>query len=182
MMDLHRIIVPLTLYLSSMVIMFYIFFQMILLPTKHSAEEVAMKFSKHSAALNACIAYGDTKSWKYLREKTFELQGDRCLCCGTKSATMHIDHIKPKSRYPHLEFMIDNLQVLCPSCNKKKSYTDETDYRRSNHLIALVREIKENKLLRKRYVYNMEVLERLAQKRFEHEMKRKDYPQTLPIS
>lgn len=165
-----------------MAIMFYIFFLVILQPTKHTAEEVAMRFSKHSAALNACIAYGDTKSWKFLREKVLEIQGDRCLCCGTKTASMHIDHIKPKSRYPHLEFMIDNLQVLCPSCNKKKSFNDETDYRRSNHLIALVREIKENKLLRRKYVYNMDVLEKLAQKRFAHEMKMKDYPQTLPIS
>jgi ferredoxin-like protein FixX len=162
--------------------MFYIFFQLILQPAKYTAEEVAMKFSKHSAALNACIAYGDTKSWKFLREKTLEIQGDRCLCCGKKAAVMHIDHIKPKSRYPHLEFMVDNLQVLCPTCNKQKSYTDETDYRRSNHLISLVREIKENKLLRRKYVYNMEVLEKLAQNRFELEMKRKDYPQTLPIS
>ncbi len=165
-----------------MAVMFYIFFFVILSSTKLTAEEVAMRFSKHNVAVNACVSYGDVKSWKFLRSKILEIQGDKCLCCGKKEVSMHIDHIKPKSRYPHLEFMIDNLQVLCPSCNKKKSYTQETDYRRSNHLISLVREVKENKLLQRRYVYSMDVLEQLAEKRFTLEMKRKDYPQTLPIS
>jgi 5-methylcytosine-specific restriction endonuclease McrA len=42
---------------------------------------------------------------------------------------MHVDHIKPKSRYPHLALKFDNLQVLCETCNIEKSNIDETDYR-----------------------------------------------------
>jgi len=42
---------------------------------------------------------------------------------------MHIDHIKPRSKYPELTFVFENLQVLCEDCNVGKSNLDETDWR-----------------------------------------------------
>jgi 5-methylcytosine-specific restriction endonuclease McrA len=42
---------------------------------------------------------------------------------------MHVDHIKPRSKYPALELAEDNLQVLCELCNIGKSNTNETDWR-----------------------------------------------------
>jgi 5-methylcytosine-specific restriction endonuclease McrA len=49
--------------------------------------------------------------------------------CIDVNVPIHIDHIKPRSKYPELELEFDNLQVLCATCNVKKSNIDETDYR-----------------------------------------------------
>lgn len=40
-----------------------------------------------------------------------------------------MDHIKPRSKYPHLELVFNNLQILCKNCNQGKSNIDETDWR-----------------------------------------------------
>lgn len=42
---------------------------------------------------------------------------------------MHVDHIKPRSKYPALELVLSNLQVLCEDCNLGKLAHDETDWR-----------------------------------------------------
>jgi len=42
---------------------------------------------------------------------------------------IHVDHIKPRSRYPELSLEIENLQVLCEDCNMGKSNVFETDWR-----------------------------------------------------
>ncbi len=54
----------------------------------------------------------------------------------SRNNPLQVDHIKPRSTYPHLVLVEDNLQALCQSCNKGKSNTDETDwrYRVSNQL------------------------------------------------
>ncbi|EQC47982.1 HNH endonuclease [Bacteriovorax sp. Seq25_V] len=182
MIDFQGILISGTLYVSSLIAMICVFTVLILPSKKLSHAQMEIKFSDLNQTTDSKVVYGDTSNWKYLREKVLAIQGERCLCCGTKTESMHIDHIKPKSRYPHLEYMIDNLQVLCPDCNKSKSFTDETDYRKSNHLIALLREVNENKLLQRKYVYNFELLQALASKRFKAELKNKEYPRVLPLS
>lgn len=69
--------------------------------------------------------------WRKLRYKVLIKHGKRCEACGQNSRTAqyHVDHIKPRSRYPELELDIDNLQVLCADCNIGKSDLDETDWR-----------------------------------------------------
>ena len=42
---------------------------------------------------------------------------------------MHVDHIKPRLRYPELALDMNNLQVLCAICNHGKGGFDETDWR-----------------------------------------------------
>lgn len=52
-----------------------------------------------------------------------------CQLCGANpktGASMHVDHIKPRSKYPELELDPDNLRVLCQECNLTKS--DRTDH------------------------------------------------------
>lgn len=172
MIDLHGIIVSFLLYVSSLVAMICILW-LLILPSKNLTNaNVEYKISMiKDDADNGKVVYGDLQTWRFLREKVFEIQGKKCLCCGKSEESMHIDHIKPKSKYPHLEYMIDNLQVLCSECNKIKSYVDETDYRKSDHLISLVREISNNKLLQKKYVHNFELLKVMAEDRFKREIK-----------
>jgi len=47
------------------------------------------------------------------------------------SRQIHVDHIKPRSKFPELELVFDNLQVLCDDCNIGKSNVDSTDFRPS---------------------------------------------------
>jgi 5-methylcytosine-specific restriction endonuclease McrA len=42
---------------------------------------------------------------------------------------MHIDHIKPKSKFPDLALTEENLQILCRDCNLGKSNRFNTDFR-----------------------------------------------------
>lgn len=72
-----------------------------------------------------------SKEWLTVRYAALLQRGRKCQCCGATppSVRLHVDHIKPRSKYPKLELDINNLQVLCESCNLGKSNTDETDFR-----------------------------------------------------
>ena len=73
--------------------------------------------------------YLSPKIWKSLRTEVFSMYGRKCMKCWCEESEMHVDHIKPKSLYPHLKYDVENLQVLCKSCNFSKGFLDETDYR-----------------------------------------------------
>jgi len=48
----------------------------------------------------------------------------KCKLCGRttlEGAVLHVDHIKPRSLFPHLSLEPSNLQVLCSDCNVAKS-------------------------------------------------------------
>lgn len=67
--------------------------------------------------------------WLSLRYQALEKFGNRCACCGAQASdqiSMHVDHIKPRSRYPELALEISNLQILCDACNLGKSNKFET--------------------------------------------------------
>lgn len=116
-------------------------------------------------------SFGSQNDWRYLRKKVLKIQGKHCLKCGKTHDRMHIDHIKPKSKYPHLEFKIDNLQVLCGDCNRKKSFDKEVDYRSSHHLMALLKEVKTNKLIRRKYLTSLGRLEKLTIAKFQADLR-----------
>ncbi len=65
---------------------------------------------------------------KKFRVQLVKMYGEKCMCC---NSTEHIsvDHIKPYSLYKQLSLDLDNLQLLCRSCNSKKSNKHSTDYR-----------------------------------------------------
>lgn len=71
-----------------------------------------------------------TKEWRQLRYSVLVKYGKICMCCGSKDGYLHVDHIKPRSKFPELELEFSNLQVLCESCNVGKSNQDQTDWRR----------------------------------------------------
>lgn len=41
---------------------------------------------------------------------------------------MHVDHIRPRSKFPELALALDNLQVLRSLCNEAKSNLDMTEW------------------------------------------------------
>jgi 5-methylcytosine-specific restriction endonuclease McrA len=76
----------------------------------------------------ACI------QWRTLRYLALKNCEGRCQSCGATAADgvrIHVDHIKPRSRFPNLALSLENLQVLCDDCNIGKGAWDETDWRDS---------------------------------------------------
>ena len=89
-------------------------------------------------------SFYDSMKWRELRYRVLAKHGGSCMLCktgGSKGKPIQVDHIKPRSKYPALELVEGNLQVLCRSCNHGKSNTDETDFRfkASPELTALVK-------------------------------------------
>lgn len=78
--------------------------------------------------LNNAIKIIRKEQWRLLREQVFRVYGKICLKCGSKE-NIQVDHIKPKSKYPLLEYSFNNLQPLCWPCNKEKCNRNESDYR-----------------------------------------------------
>ena len=73
-----------------------------------------------------------SRAWRILRYQAFEKYGNRCQCCGAMPSdgiTLHVDHIKPRSKHPDLELDLNNLQILCEDCNAGKINQWDTDWR-----------------------------------------------------
>jgi hypothetical protein len=74
----------------------------------------------------------NSPAWKRARYAALRKNDGRCELCGASKhdgATLHVDHILPRSKFPKLALEPTNLQVLCEPCNLGKSNTDETDWR-----------------------------------------------------
>lgn len=67
--------------------------------------------------------------WQDLKRRIYRKYGKRCMRCKYVGRELHIDHIKPKSLFPELTLVFDNLQVLCRWCNEEKSNLNCNDYR-----------------------------------------------------
>lgn len=73
-----------------------------------------------------------SKKWRELRYIALSNSDGKCNLCGATAhdgVTLHVDHIKPRSKYPDLEHDLDNLQVICSDCNLGKSNYDDRDWR-----------------------------------------------------
>jgi hypothetical protein len=74
-----------------------------------------------------------SREWRELRTRVLEKYGCACLMCGRTyrehKVIIHVDHIKPRSKYPELSLDYNNLQILCEDCNLGKSNKYQTDYR-----------------------------------------------------
>lgn len=74
----------------------------------------------------------ESNAWRKLRYRALKASSGCCDCCGNRASKdnpLHVDHIKPRSKYPYLELVLTNLQVLCKACNLGKSAWDKTDWR-----------------------------------------------------
>ena len=73
----------------------------------------------------------ESQTWNNLRYQILKRDGFKCLCCGAdgKQVQLHVDHIKPRSKYPDLELDESNLQTLCYSCNMGKGNKHEDSFK-----------------------------------------------------
>src|SRR5574343_488507 len=50
----------------------------------------------------------DSKEWLELRYKVLKKYGGKCQLCGDQKYGLHVDHIKPRSKFPELELEESN--------------------------------------------------------------------------
>jgi 5-methylcytosine-specific restriction endonuclease McrA len=77
-------------------------------------------------------AFYDSYEWRKLRYRALVQHGGQCMACGRTrkdGVILHVDHIKPRKKFPELQLTLSNLQVLCHECNHGKSNWDQTDWR-----------------------------------------------------
>jgi len=74
-----------------------------------------------------------SRRWQKLRYEAFLRYGRVCALCKrtpeVHNFVLHVDHIKPRSRYPQHQWDIENLQILCEDCNLGKGARDDTKWR-----------------------------------------------------
>lgn len=89
-------------------------------------------FSDYKDLMEYLSSPDGIKAWKIIRFKALAQFKGKCVCCGRNpndhNVILHVDHIKPKFKYPELAFELSNLQVLCEDCNMGKGCSDETDF------------------------------------------------------
>lgn len=72
-----------------------------------------------------------SKNWLRLRIEALKRYGNKCVCCGATpqtGAVLNVDHIKPRKLFPELSLDINNLQILCSTCNEGKGNWDMTSW------------------------------------------------------
>jgi 5-methylcytosine-specific restriction endonuclease McrA len=78
-------------------------------------------------------SFFQSDEWRRVRYEALKNTMGCCQCCGArgqKGKPLHVDHIKPRSKFPALALVLDNLQVLCEDCNVGKGAWDQTDWRK----------------------------------------------------
>lgn len=89
-------------------------------------------FGKQKAKKKVVFDFYRSPEWRKLRYEALVRCGRVCMCCGAKPSDgiiLHVDHVKPRSKFPELELEITNLQVLCEDCNLGKSNIYAHDFR-----------------------------------------------------
>lgn len=99
-----------------------------LMPWPANAQPAAV----HLAKKGGQVDFYRSRAWRELRYKAILKYGRNCMCCGVRADPVHVDHIKPRSKYPELALDINNVQILCEADNLAKSAWDETDWRPSS--------------------------------------------------
>lgn len=92
-------------------------------------------------------AFYISAEWRKLRYQALLKSNGCCEACGRSKhhgIVLHVDHVKPISKYPHLRLVLTNLQILCEDCNLGKSAWDETDWREADPRYGELRVITNN--------------------------------------
>jgi 5-methylcytosine-specific restriction endonuclease McrA len=73
----------------------------------------------------------NSPAWRKLRYEVLRERGRRCEVCGRSppDVVIHVDHIKPRSKFPELALQRSNCQIMCADCNIGKMNRDDTDWR-----------------------------------------------------
>jgi 5-methylcytosine-specific restriction endonuclease McrA len=89
-------------------------------------EVMAMKFYESEATRIDPEEFYSSRDWRKLRYEVLR-KNRKCGLCGD-DRRLHVDHIKPISKYPSLALNLSNLQILCEDCNLGKSNIYEDNW------------------------------------------------------
>jgi hypothetical protein len=73
-----------------------------------------------------------SKEWAALKKKVYARYGRSCMATGLTEKdgiTLSVDHVKPRSKHPHLALKLSNMQVLELGLNKTKGARIVKDWR-----------------------------------------------------
>jgi 5-methylcytosine-specific restriction endonuclease McrA len=113
-----------------------------IVPVKEVILDIYRKYKTQSVRRVAVWCYPEKFTfsenyWKKCREQILASRLNICVVCGS-TENLHVDHKLPKSKYPHLMYCTDNLQILCETCNLKKGTKVEKKYLTElKHLLSL---------------------------------------------
>jgi len=112
--------------------------------TKKQQKSLKKKKRKKKHKQSSHNDFYRSREWLELRYRVLRVYKAKCMCCGRTphehGIIVHVDHIKPRSKFPKLELEFDNMQILCAACNCGKSNLDQTDWRAlSNNDIYLIK-------------------------------------------
>lgn len=97
------------------------------------ASHRTMTYAADKLANGGDAEFFNSGRWQRLRYEVLSESSGCCALCG-RSAREHgvaleVDHIKPRSRFPNLALLKENLQVLCFDCNRGKGNRCTVDWR-----------------------------------------------------
>jgi hypothetical protein len=87
------------------------------------AARLGVLLQERKTAIEEAERFYSSLEWKILREKVVTGKGRICVICYKfirRDFNLTVDHIKPRSKFPQLSLDIENLQVMCRSCNSSK--------------------------------------------------------------
>ncbi len=100
---------------------------------KNSKNNGKRKARRKKLQVSSYKTFYESREWRELRVKVLEKYECKCMMCGRSpkdhGIVIHVDHIKPRSKYPELELDFNNLQILCEDCYLGKLNKYETDWR-----------------------------------------------------
>lgn len=101
---------------------------------QHTSKKMALCFwvlkrieSKSTNQKVEDASFYKSSAWRKIRFSVLRGSDYKCCLCGASKesgAVLHVDHIKPRSKYPALALEPENLRVLCDYCNIGKSDSD----------------------------------------------------------
>ena len=96
-------------------------------PRRERREQVGLRVrelaEERKEKIEEAQSFYSSPEWAKLREQVIKEEGRVCAQCGRPikdNNDVTVDHIRPRTKYPHLELSRENLRVLCRSCNSAK--------------------------------------------------------------
>ncbi len=90
------------------------------------------------------LTENEIKTYKYIKAKLLVFSGMKCINCGSIKE-LQLDHVEPVFNDPTKTFDINNMQILCKACNRKKGIsTDNWDCRSPEEIEGFILYASEN--------------------------------------
>ena len=100
-------------------------------PLKDIISEIKLEYKKlkQDKWINFVLnsSFYSSTDWHKVRNNALKKFKNTCIICNSKH-NLSVDHIKPRSKYPHLALELSNTQILCKSCNSKKGNKIKNTY------------------------------------------------------